>query len=74
MLFLFYWYIIVIFCALYKNTQVSFIKDTLFSFLISILLPFVLYLIPSILRVLAIRNKKNQLKCIYKLSDIIPFF
>ena len=73
-LFLFYWYIIVIFCALYKNTQVSFIKDTLFSFLISILLPFVLYLIPSILRVLAIRNKKNQLKCIYKLSDIIPFF
>ena len=73
-LFLFYWYIIVIFCALYKNTQVSFIKDTLFSFLISVLLPFVLYLIPSILRVLAIRNKKNQLKCIYKLSDIIPFF
>ena len=73
-LFGFYWYIIVLFCAIYSNTQGAFIKDTLFSFLLSLILPFVLYLIPSGLRLCAIRSEKKKLGCIYKLSDIIPFF
>ena len=73
-LFVFYWYIIVLFCAIYSNTQGAFIKDTLFSFLLSLILPFVLYLIPSGLRLCAIRSEKKKLGCIYKLSDIIPFF
>ena len=73
-LFGFYWYIIVLFCAIYANTQGAFIKDTLFSFLLSLILPFVLYLIPSGLRLCAIRSEKKKLGCIYKLSDIIPFF
>ena len=62
------------FCSVYQNTQSAFIKDSLLSFLLSLLLPFVIYLIPSSLRICAIRDKKVRLKCIYKLSDIIPFF
>ena len=69
-----YWYIIASFCGVYQNTQKAFIKDFLMSFLLSLIYPFILYLIPSSLRLCAIRNKSMKLEFIYKLSDIIPFF
>ena len=69
-----YWYIITSFCAVYENTQVTFLKDSLLSFLIGIIYPFILYLIPSGLRILSLRHSKRNLKCIYKLSDIVPLF
>ena len=74
-LFLLYWYIVAAFCSVYENTQTAFIKDCFFSFLLSLLFPFVLYLIPSSLRIFAIKypNKKFSIY-IYKLSDIIPIF
>ena len=70
----FYWYTITSFCAVYENTQITFIKDSLLSFLLSILYPFIIYLIPSALRTISLRNKEINLKCVYKLSEIIPFF
>ena len=72
--FVFYWYTVTTFCAVYENTQITFIKDSLLSFLLSILYPFIIYLIPSALRIITLKNVKINLKCIYKLSDIIPFF
>ena len=71
---LFYWYLITCFCAVYENTQITFLKDSLLSFLLGILYPFAIYLIPSALRILSLKYPKKNLKCIYKLSDIIPFF
>ena len=73
--FLFYWYTVTTFCAVYKNTQITFIKDSLLSFILNILYPLAIYLIPSFLRIISLRcTQKNKLKCLYKLSDIIPFF
>ena len=69
-----YRYIVSVFCAVYQNTQIIFLKDCLSSFGLGLAYPFVIYLIPSLLRIIAIRNPKKKLKCIYKLSDIIPFF
>ena len=69
-----YWYIVTAFCAVYQNTQIIFLKDSLSSFLLGLLYPFVLYLLPTALRILSLRQSKLGLKCIYKLSDIIPFF
>ena len=69
-----FWYIVVIFCLVYENTQAAYLKDCLFSFLLSIILPFIIYIIPSTLRVCAIRDKKISSNCAYKLSEIIPFF
>ena len=69
-----YWYIVAVFCAVYANTQIIFLKDCLSSFGLGLAYPFAIYLIPSLLRIIAIRNPKKKLKCIYKLSDIIPFF
>ena len=74
-LFFFYWYFISCFCAVYHNTQKIFIKDSVVSFLTGLLYPFVLYLFPAILRIIALKDSiKKRLKCIYKISDIIPIF
>ena len=72
--FFFYWYIVASFCSVYENTQITFIKDSFLSFSLELLYPFAIYLIPSMLRFIALRNAKMNLRCIYKLSDVIPFF
>ena len=59
-------------CAVYVNTQSAFIKDSLCSFGLGLLYPFILYLFPSILRLIALKAQKAS--CIYSISDIIPFF
>ena len=72
--FLTYWYIVTSFCSVYQNTQITFIKDCVFSYIINLLYPFAIYLFTSSLRKCAIKDKKGRLCCLYKLSEIIPFF
>ena len=72
--FVLYWYIISIFCGVYRNTQIHFIKDSLISFSIGLIYPFVLYFISASLRIYSLRDSKNRFKCIYALSYLIPFF
>ena len=74
MIFIIYWYIITVFCGVYRNTQITFIKDSLISFSISMIYPFVIYFFTSILRMCALRSSKKNMRCLYKLSYIIPFF
>ena len=73
-MFAFYWYTIACFCAVYKNTQIAFIKDSLLSSGLGLLYPFFLYLFPSCLRKIALKFHKKKLSFIYKISDIIPIF
>ena len=68
----FYWYSVACFCAVYRNSQIIFLKDCGLSFLMELIEPFILYLFPSIFR--AISLKGNSLSCLYKLSDLIPIF
>ena len=72
--FIIYWYIISVFCAVYKNTQIAFIKDSALSFAICLIYPFFIYFLTSILRICSLRSSKKSLECIYKLSYVIPFF
>ena len=72
--FILYWYIITIFCGVYRNTQIAFIKDTLLSFLLCLIYPFILYFISASLRFCSLTNKKKNYKCVYNLSYIFPFF
>ena len=69
-----YWYIITVFCGIYRNTQIVFIKDSLLSLSINMIYPFFIYFFTSILRICSLRSSKKNLKCLYKLSEIIPFF
>ena len=68
------WYTVASFCGVYENSQITFIKDSFFSFALGIVYTFVIYLITSGFRTCAIKKEKKGLKCIYKLSEIIPFF
>ena len=75
LLFLFYWYFISAFCAVYQNTQVIFLRDSGISFLISFIDPFVIYAFTCLLRAISLSVCcKKKLCCIYKLSDLIPIF
>ena len=66
-----FWYYISCFCAVYKNTQIHLIKDTLISFGISMLYPFGLCLFPGIFRIPSLRANKSDKKCLYKFSKIL---
>ena len=68
----FYWYTVAVFCAVYYNSQSAFLKDSLMSFLLSLLYPLILYTFPSAFRICALKCKNNS--CLYKISDVIPFF
>ena len=75
--FLFYWYFISAFCAVYQNTQKIFIRDSLISFATSLIDPFIIYGITVILRFISLTLCCRKNCCggfLYKLSDIIPIF
>ena len=75
LLFLFFWYLISAFCAVYENTQRIFLTDSISSFIMGLVYPFALYLAPTALRVISLKAKeKKNLKFLYTLSDKIPFF
>ena len=71
LLMLFFWYFISCFCAVYKNTQVILIKDTLISFGLSMLYPFGLNLFPGIFRIPALRDQNKSKKYLYHLSGYV---
>ena len=71
LLLIFFWYYLSMFCAIYKNTQNHLIKDTLISFGLSLVYPFVIYLFPGIFRVTALSDKKNKRNLVYNLSLIL---
>ena len=68
---LFFWYYISCFCAVYTNTQIILIKDSLISFGVSMLYPFGINLLPGLFRIPALRAKKKDKVCIYKLSQLL---
>ena len=75
LLFLFNWYFISAFCAVYQNTQKIFLRDSGISFLISMIDPFIIYGCTTILRYISLFSCcKKKLCCLYKLSDLIPIF
>ena len=59
------------FGAVYKNTQLHLLKDTLLSFGLSLLYPFLICLFPGFLRIPALSNPKNKRNCLYRLNLFI---
>ena len=68
---LFFWYYLAMFCAIYRNTQSHLIKDTLLSFVLSLLNPLGIYLIPCLFRTLSLSDKDKKKKYIYNFSVIL---
>ena len=66
---LFFWYYLSSFGAVYQNTQIILIKNILISFGLSLIYPFVINLLPAIIRINSLKNLNRQ--SLYKLSKII---
>ena len=66
-LFLFCYYV-TCFCGIYRNTQTHLLKDSLFSFITSLITPFGIYLIPGIFRRFGLKRKN---KILYGFSKIL---
>ena len=66
-----YWYYVTCFCGIYRNTQIHLLKDSLFSFITSLITPFCIYLIPSAFRLLALKLKSKILYGFSKLLQMI---
>ena len=52
-----FWYYVTCFCGIYRNTQIHLIKDSLCSFASSLCTPFLIYILPGVARIYAL--KKN---------------
>ena len=63
------WYYLSCFCAVYRNTQNHLLKDTLTSYGLSILYPFITSLLPGLLRIPSLNNKNREI--LYKISKIM---
>ena len=71
LLLLVFWYYLMSFCAVYKNSQIHLITDTLISYLISLLTPFGLCLLPGIFRIPSLNSSNKNRKCLYDFSKIL---
>ena len=68
---IFFWYYISMFGAIYRNNQMHLLKDILMSFVLSLLFPFVIYLIPGFFRIPSLSNRKNQRIYLYNFSKVL---
>ena len=59
------------FCGIYRNTQIHLLKDSLFSFISSLLTPFCIYLLPGVCRIMALKQKS---KILYMFSKLLQMF
>ena len=74
-LFVFYWYLITTFYAVYPNARTALIKNFILSFSIDLIYPFILYVLPVGLRVISLKDiEKKRYKYLYRISSFIPIF
>ena len=66
-----FWYYLTCFNAIYKNTQIYLIENTFISFGFSLIYPFIINIIPTMIRTYALHSPKKNQRYFYKSSQII---
>ena len=66
-----FWYYLSSFCAVFKNSQIYLIKNTIICLSISFIYPFVINILPCTFRIISLRSKDR--KWIYSLSKVLQF-
>ena len=66
-----FWYYLTCFNAIFKNTQIYLIENTIISFGFSLLYPFLINIFPTLFRGCAIHSSNKKQECLYKFSQII---
>ena len=70
---LFDWYYLSSFGAVFQNTQVYLIENTFISLGLSFIYPFFINIIPSIFRIISLKDHNKGSTCMFKISKIIQF-
>ena len=69
---MFFWYFISSFCAVYKNTQIIFLKNCSLSFCLSMIYPFAFNLLPGLFRIPSLKyENKNYLYIVGNILALI---
>ena len=71
---LIFWYYLSMFCAIYENTQIHLIKDTLISFGLSFVYPLIYNIFPGMLRIPSLSNPKKKRNYMYSISKFLQLF
>ena len=71
LLLLLFGFYIICFFGIYIKTQIHLIKDTGISFILPLIYPFGIYLLPGIFRLSALHDKKKDKECRYKFSSLL---
>ena len=66
-----FWFYLSSFCAVYKNTQIYLIINTIISFLICVIYVIIFNFMPCTFRMISLKNKKPTNQCFYKSSQIM---
>ena len=66
-----FWYYLSSFCAVFKNSQICLIKNTIICLSISFIYPFVINLLPCTFRIISLRSKDR--KWVYNISKALQF-
>ena len=66
-----FWYYLTCFNAIYENTQVYLIENTFISLAFSLFYPFIINILPMIMRISSIHSSKKDQDYLYKASQII---
>ena len=69
---IFFWYYLSCFCAVFTNTQIYLIKNTLISILISVIYHIIICLFPCLFRICALKGVSGKL--LYNISQYIQLF
>ena len=67
----FFWYYLSSFCAVFKNSQIYLIKNTLLSLTFSLFYPFFINIFPCTFRLISLKDSNKSKECLYKTSKII---
>ena len=66
-----FFYYLASFCAIYRNTQIHLIKDSLISLALSMIYPFFICLLPGLLRIPALKEKSGFREYMYNISKFL---
>ena len=64
-------YYISCFCEIYKNTQIHLFKDSLISFGVSLVIPFIIYIFPGILRICGLNCNNEYIFGVSKILQLL---
>ena len=70
LLLIFFWFYVSMFDAVYRHTQFLLLADTVIGFALSMVTPFLIYLIPGLFRIPALTAPKKNRRWLYNFSKI----